>query len=63
MAIHWPNRNPYMVLETDGSIAFEGGPEEVEDWLFENTTKYNDRLRVQMGVGPVVPALEYIGQA
>jgi lipocalin len=61
MAIHWPNRNPYEVLEQDNSIAFEGSPEEVEVWLFENTTKHNDRLRVKMGVGPVVPALEFIG--
>lgn len=51
----------YYVIEQDGSIAFEGEPDEVEDWLFENTTKHNDRLRVKMGnFGPHVPALEYL---
>lgn len=55
---------PYFVLEQDGTIAFEAPPAEVEEWLFENTTKYNDRLRVKMGdFGPIVPALEYIGAA
>jgi hypothetical protein len=52
-----------LVLDQDGSIAFEGTPDEVENWLFENTTKHNDRLRVQMGVGPVIPALQFIDAA
>lgn len=54
-------RKPYFVLEVDDSIAFEGVPEDVENWLFENRFSVNERLRVKMGdFGPIIPALEYI---
>lgn len=38
----------YYVIERDGSVAFEGTPMQVEDWLFENTAVHNARLRVKM---------------
>lgn len=53
----------YYVIDVDGSIAFEGTPDEVENWLFENTTKHNERLRVRMGMCPIIPALQYIDAA
>lgn len=54
----------YFVLEVDGSIAFEGSPEDVEDWLFENRYSVNERLRVKMGdFGPILPAMQYIDAA
>lgn len=53
----------HAVLDRDGRIAFEGKPEDVENWLFENTSKYNARLRVRLDVNDIVPALKYIGAA
>ena len=49
----------YYVIEKDGSVAFEGTPMQVEDWLFENTTMYNARLRVKMN-NSTMPAWKYL---
>jgi hypothetical protein len=52
----------YFVLDLDQFVVFEGTPEEVEDWLLENTTKSNEGFRVLMGEsGPIISALTYIG--
>ena len=49
----------YQVIEQDGSVAFEGTPMQVEDWLFENTTLHNARLRVRMN-NSIIPAWKYL---
>lgn len=49
----------YHVIEQDGSVAFEGTPMQVEDWLFENTTLHNARLRVRMN-DATIPAWKYL---
>jgi hypothetical protein len=50
----------YYVIEQDGSVAFEGTPMQVEDWLFENTPLHNARLRVRMNDGTIT-AWQYLG--
>lgn len=50
----------YYVIEQDGSVAFEGTPMQVEDWLFENTTLHNARLRVRMD-NSTITAWQYLG--
>ncbi|ATN93698.1 hypothetical protein SEA_SCAP1_49 [Streptomyces phage Scap1] len=50
----------HYVIEQDGSIAFQGTPEEVENWLFENTERHNSRLRVRMS-NRTISAWNYIG--
>lgn len=46
----------------DSSVIFEGPPEDVENWLFENAWTVNSRLRVRMGPqGRIIPALKYLG--
>lgn len=52
----------YYVIEQDGSIAFEGTPLEVENWLFENTERHNSRLRVRMNQS-TISAWKYLGWA
>lgn len=49
----------YYVIEQDGSVAFEGTPMQVEDWLFENTPMHNTRLRVRMN-DSTIPAWKYL---
>lgn len=49
----------YHVIEQDGSVAFAGTPMQVEDWLFENTTLHNARLRVRMN-DSTIPAWKYL---
>lgn len=51
----------YFVIEQDGSVVFEGTPMQVEDWLFENTTLHNARLRVRMN-NSTIPAWRYLDQ-
>ncbi|QBZ73478.1 hypothetical protein SEA_PHERRYCRUZ_51 [Streptomyces phage PherryCruz] len=50
----------YYVIEQDGSIAFEGTPMDVENWLFENTPLHNARLRVRMNQSTIT-AWQYLG--
>lgn len=50
----------YYVIEQDGSVAFEGTPHEVENWLFENTSLHNARLRVRMNQRTIT-AWQYLG--
>lgn len=50
----------YTILDRNFHELFQGTPQQVEDWLFENTLEYNKRLKVDMGTR-MVPALEYIG--
>lgn len=49
----------YYVIEQDESVAFEGTPMQVEDWLFENTPMHNARLRVRMN-DSTIPAWKYL---
>lgn len=49
----------YQVIEQDGSVVFQGTPMLVEDWLFENTTLHNARLRVKMD-NSTIPAWKYL---
>lgn len=49
----------YYVIERDGSVAFEGTPMQVENWLFENTTLHNARLQVKMN-DATIPAWKYL---
>jgi len=51
----------HQVLARDGTIVFQGMPEQVESWLFENTMKYNAKLKVRTRTDSVMPALKYIG--
>lgn len=51
----------YFVIEQDGSVVFEGTPMQVEDWLFENTTLHNARLRVRMN-NSTIAAWRYLDQ-
>jgi len=50
----------YYVIEQDGSVAFEGTPLQVENWLFENTERHNSRLRVRMNQS-TISAFQYLG--
>lgn len=50
----------YYVIESDGTVAFEGMPADVENWLFENTPGHNSRLRVMMG-SKIITAWQFLG--
>lgn len=49
----------YYVIDQDGSVAFQGTPMQIEDWLFENTAQHNARLRVRMN-DSTIPAWKYL---